>query len=252
MELAVRSSKEFFSLVRSAMRCFLLTLSTAVLFAMGCSSLEPRIGPQLVYRDLEIHRAQMSILEAPDTSAAKPLTAAIMPFTLLQKVNDPTSVGSAVTSHLAGRWSRDRVFLRTTVLEGSGGMQAAPGGTDLIVTGTIPYLFVSGGKGTTAVALQVRIHDARTGRLLWSMDHAGSMTAGIDQDYILVQTRPRPSMDPVAEVTDVLAREMGDVLRKWSWAGTPPLPAESLHIEKEPTRSERLRRWFGSLRLVGS
>jgi hypothetical protein len=155
----------------------------------------------------------------------------------------PAAVESAVTRLLVQRWAGDRVFLKTTFLENTGEGISAHGEPDLIVTGTIPYLYISGGKGTTAIALHLEIHDRRTGELLWSMDHAASSTAGFDQDYILVRTKPRPPLDPVAKVMDALARDMGELLRKWNWAGAPPLPAESLYIEKELTLLEKIGQW---------
>jgi hypothetical protein len=213
------------------------TLLCLVLLCLsGCSSLEPQIGPQTLYRDLDVHRPPLSIAEAPERPSSTPLTATVHPFALLQEVHDPAAVETAVTRLLVRRWSGDRVFLRTS-FSGSTGQQPneIDQPPDLIVTGTIPYLLVSGAKGTTVVALHLEIHDARTGELLWSMDHAGSIEAGLDQDYILVQTRPRPPLDPVAKILDVLARDMGEPLRSWSWAGAHPPPAETPYrVEARP------------------
>jgi hypothetical protein len=208
--------------------CILLSV---LLCLLGCSSLEPQIGPQLLYRDLQVQRSRLSLIHAPDTTVPRPLTATVEPFTLLQEASDRELIEAAVTRQLVNRWSGDRVFLRTMF---SGDDRDGSCEPELAVTGSISYLLVSGGKGTTAVALQLQIHDRWTGKLLWSMEHAGSVTAGQDQDYILVLTKPRPVLDPVAMVTDALARDMGDVIREWSWAGEPPLTVEALHLEQEP------------------
>ena len=224
---------------RSLLLCVLLTTS------LGCSSLDPQIGPQVLYRDVEVRKPTLTLSEAPASAAPAPLSAMVHRFRLLQRVDDPESVEKALTQILTRRWAGDRVFLQTTVAGSAGAMgDHGRGEADLIVTGTIPHLFIAGPKGTTALALHVEIHDARTGKLLWSMDHAGSITAGFDQDYVLVRTRPRPPMDPVREITDELARDMGEILRRWNWAGSPPPSAGALHIVQEPTLTERVARWW--------
>jgi hypothetical protein len=224
------------------MRPLHLVLLSTLLFSLGCASLEPQIGQQTLYREPKVLSDRVAVWEAPGTPASRPLSAEVRPFTLLQQMKTPAAVESAVTRLLVQRWSGDRVFLKTTFLEARG-EPPAHGEPDLIVTGTIPYLYISGGKGTTAIALHLEIHDRRTGELLWSMDHVGSSTAGFDQDYILVRTKPRTPLDPVARVMDALARDMGEPLKKWNWAGAPPLPAESPYIEKELTLFEKLGQW---------
>jgi hypothetical protein len=222
------------------MRPLHLILLSTLLCSLGCASFEPRLGQQILYQEPKVQSARLAILEAPEMPAPRPMTAEVRPLTLLQRVNDPAAVETAVTKLLVRSWSGDRVFLKTTTPGPMGERSSAHVEPDLIVTGTIPYLLVSGGKGTTTVALHLEIHDRRTGDLLWSIDHAGSITAGFDQDFILIQTKPRPPLDPVAKVMDALARDMGEVLRKWNWGEAPPLPAEAPYIEKELTFMEKL------------
>jgi hypothetical protein len=223
----------------------LLALGTLLLLLVGCSSLEPRIGPQVLHLDPRINAARPAIIKAPQDHAPRPFVAVIRPFRLLQRVHDPKVAELAITKIVADRWTGDRVFLQlhpewahrhATALE-----------PDLVVTGTITHLLVAGAKGTTALALRVEVHDARTTELLWAIDHAAHLTAGTDQDQILVLTRPSPPLDPVFAVTDRLAGDLGRVIGKWNWAGLPQKPMEAPHVEEEPTLWERIGRWVSQL-----
>jgi hypothetical protein len=222
-----------------------LALGTIMLFLVGCSSLEPHIGQQVLYRDPAIHLARPNIIKAPQDHAPRPFVAVIRPFRLLQRVHDPSVVELGITKVVADRFSGDRVFLQLhrewtnrhpTALE-----------ADLVVTGTISHLLVGGDKGTTAVGLMVEIHDARTGEPLWTITHAAHLTPGTDKDYILVRTTPRPPLDPVYAVTDRLAGDLGRLVGKWNWAGLPPRPMENPYVEEEPTLIERVGHWVSRL-----
>lgn len=221
-----------------------ITLLVLTSLGLACSHVEPRVGPQIVYQDVPVEKSELRINQSPAHPPAAPLSAVMHPFELLMEVDHPEIVSRQVSTAIWQEWVRSDIFPSLEFIDPFPNvLPQSPSpeipAPDLVIRGTVPYLSVSGSEGRTSFALHVEIFDAKSGNLLWSMDHSGSVTGQFDRDFILVRQKARMPFDPAQTVLTTLARDMARPLKSWN----RNLPLE--HPE-ERTMSKTLKTWYGS------
>jgi hypothetical protein len=93
---------------------------------------------------------------------------------------------------------------------------ARDAGADLAVGGRITSVIFGGTAGQTSVAVEIEIHDALTGEMLWSMSHSGQMTAGMSSDWILFTRKNRLPQSPEHAIMTALASDLAGPVRLWN------------------------------------
>jgi len=80
-------------------------------------------------------------------------------------------------------------------------------GVDLLLLGEAPYFLDGGTVGTTALQVDLRVVEVRSGHLLWYLSDALRATPRPVIDLIVTETRPDPTPDVYA-LAGVLAERM--------------------------------------------
>lgn len=178
-----------------------------------------------LYVDQYVERPWLpEIYVQPQTAPLAPLTAVLVPLRMRTHYSNAQGLSEELTRVFWNAWLQQRVFPGLMMLEGEKwrGAQgirtmAASGGADLVIGGEITHLMFGGTAGNTELAVRLEIYDANTGDLLWSMAHAGSMSAGLTQDYVFFLKKNRLPSSPMLAVAQALANDMADPLRNWNF-----------------------------------
>jgi hypothetical protein len=161
-----------------------------------------------------------------------PTTALMVPFQVTQDIAGGQELGEQVTRIVWQTWTRDRVFPKLLFEEQLRKRHHAPGRGRGAPSRRGPR---GGGQDHLphvrrhargfGVAFSLDIIDVRTGERLWSMAHAGTIEAGLTEDFILFTRRNRMPTDPIYAVTSTLAMDMGGPIIKWNYGYKAPPPA---------------------------
>ncbi|BBD08643.1 uncharacterized protein DFE_1917 [Desulfovibrio ferrophilus] len=187
-----------------------------------------------LYIDQYVERPWLpEIYIQPRTAPLEPLTAVLVPLRMRTHYSNAKGLSEELTRVVWNSWLKQRVFPGLVMLEGEKwrgpqGIMTMPsaGGADLVIGGEVTHLMFGGSAGNTELAIRLEIYDAATGDLLWSMAHAGSMTAGLTQDYVFFYKKNRLPSSPMLAVAQALANDIGDPLRNWNY-GQPKEEEES-------------------------
>lgn len=209
---------------------FALALVAALGLAACTSSLGAGVTADFanvptVYVDQSVQRAwNPEIYVQPVAAPIEPLTAVLVPLRMRTHYSDTRVLSEELTRGIWNTWLKERVFPGLMMLEGEKWRGAKtvrylPGaaGADLIIGGEVSHLMFGGTAGDTQLALRLEVYDASTGDLIWSMAHAGAMSAGLTQDYVLVQKKNRLPASPLLAVVQALAHDMADPLKNWNY-----------------------------------
>lgn len=198
----------------------------------GCA-IEPKLTDKsVVLVDNWTRRNNPDVYVQPMHSPPVPATALIVPFEVTQDIAGSQELGEQVTRIFWQTWTRDRVFPKL-LFEGRMRSATTPQavaaarrlGVDLVVVGKITYIMSGGTRGDSGVSLSCDIIDVRSGERLWSMAHAGTLEAGLTEDFILFTRRNRMPADPIYAITSTLAMDMGGTIIKWNYGAKTPPPA---------------------------
>lgn len=181
------------------------------------------------YRDQWVLRSPPEVHVQAASAPGEELSVLFIPFRVTQQMPDPSIVGYTEARIVWQTWLTMRLFpniefspdevpyRRDRALQ-----LARERGAQLVVGGFVTYLYAGGTSGDSQVAIQLEIHDTRSGRLIWSMAQSGMMPASRYNDYVLFATRTRLPSDPIHAITRALAADMGTVIQNWQ-SSPPPL-----------------------------
>ena len=203
---------------------------TLCLLGCGCASqapfdqvLEPKIGPQVVFADQDVHSSPASFQVVPQAMPQSPPAALMFSMGLEQDMQRADAVGGNLGLVLNQTWQEEGVFPRLVYDRDQpwpGTEQALQTGRegdfDLIVRPRTTYLFTSGSQGSTNLAVHIEIMSVREGKVIWSMSHAGTMEKPPDQDFIVLTRKTRMPASPAYMVMSALARDLAKPVKAWA------------------------------------
>lgn len=204
----------------------LLLCALLLLCAAGCG------GP--VELDADLREVRISVEESvirgyspqiyvhPQDAPQRELTAVMMPFYVMQSMDNPFHYGKEVSKVFWQTWLQDEVFKTFEFLdtpawpgEKAGIAQARSMGADLAVGGEITTFLSGGTLGDSELALRLKIYDAHTGALIWSISHAGRLNQRGTQDYLFFTKTSKLPYEPIYAITLALAHDMAKPIKKW-------------------------------------
>lgn len=196
-----------------------------VLFLAACAVSPDLAQPPTVYFDEYVHRdffPQSTV--TPADQPAVPQTALFFPLANRLGMRDAAHVGQQLSRVFWGKWLQLKVFDTMPFAEGEpfkdpakAVARARAAGFDLAVGGEFTYLLFGGSAGTSTVSLRLDIYDTASGELIWSMAHAGAMSADLTRDYFVFATKNRLPTEPVTAIVAALAEDLGKPVREWNW-----------------------------------
>ncbi len=198
----------------------LLLSSCATLDTAGDHTRFELAGDRTVYRDQWTRRDPPLVYVRPKDAAGADLSALFVPFRVTQPITNPEIVGYSEARTVWQTWLSMELFPAMEFSSDLGPYRrdralamARSKGADIVVGGFVTYYFAGGTAGNSQVALQVEIHDARSGELIWSMAQSALMPASETNDFLLFATKTRLPSDPIYVLTKVIAQDMGAVIR---------------------------------------
>jgi len=237
------------------MKQILRVLSLLVLAALllsACANVEPSVTQQTkVYVDAKVEKSKLAVNVRPKSRLYDSPQVLMYPFWIAQKMEQHMLVGREVGRIFHQAWTGEEVFQTLAYdpeLVYRGPEQAIrvarASGADLVVVGIIPYFITGGTVDSTALTLQIRIYETKTGSLLVSMDQSARVNAKRTQDWILFTVETRLSDSPLAEAIASIAHDMAVPLKSW----LPPSDEELGFADSEPgmTRNIMASNGYGS------
>lgn len=227
-----------------------LLLFGAMLVMSGCATVEgvdehswiDLSDKTTIYRDQWVRRSPPEVYVRPQQAVSEPLTALFIPFRVTQQMDDPGIAGYTISRTFWQTWLAMQLF---PAIEYSGDpvpyrrdralALARERGADLVIGGFVTHLYAGGTAGDSQIAVQVEIHDTRSGQLVWSMAQGGLMPASTTTDYFLFQTKMRLPGDPIYAISKAMALDCGEVVKRWT-TGTSPKPSEGFKKADEDVR----------------
>ncbi|NJB67602.1 hypothetical protein GGQ74_001242 [Desulfobaculum xiamenense] len=207
----------------NARPALLAALAASLLLLSACAADFDLSGPGDVYIDEAGSRSDVQIMIRPENRPMRPLTAVLVPFRVMQRVDEPQHLGRELTRVLWQRWLQDKVFPALIFAEDAQWYTAEDAqplamvaNTDLIVGGEITNIMFGGTQGETIISLRLEIHDAATGTLVWSMAQTGQIAPGRTRDFVFFTQHDRLPIAPVQAIMNALAADMGKPVRHWN------------------------------------
>lgn len=208
------------------MKRSLFAISLALFALLGlaaCGHVEPGVTQQTkVYRDAPVEKSRLAINVRPKSRLYDSPQVLMYPFWVAQKMDNHMLVGRELARLFHQTWTGLDVFQTLAYdpqLVYRGPEQAISvarrAGADLVVVGIIPYLITGGSVDSTALTLQIRIYETKTGNLLLSMDQSARVNSKRTQDWILFSIETRLSDSPIAEAIASIAADMAVPLKSW-------------------------------------
>jgi hypothetical protein len=178
--------------------------------------------PPLFVREEAVRREPPMVHIYPVTEAAG-LKVLFVPFRVTQPIGNPELTGYGISRLFWQTWASMEVFEYMEFLPEEGPFRAESAmriarsrGADLVVSGYVTNLLSGGEVASSSLALQLEAYDVSSGSLIWSMAQAGAIDKPESRDYIIFTTRGKISSDPLYTLTATLARDMGQIMLKWS------------------------------------
>ncbi|HWR05039.1 MAG TPA: OmpA family protein [Humidesulfovibrio sp.] len=189
----------------------------------ACANLEPGVTQQTkVYRDAPVEKSRLAINVRPKSRLYDSPQVLMYPFWVAQKMDNHMLVGRELARLFHQTWTGLDVFQTLAYdpqLVYRGPEQAISvarrAGADLVVVGIIPYLITGGSVDSTAITLQIRIYETKSGNLLLSMDQSARVNSKRTQDWILFSIETRLSDSPIAEAIASIAGDMAVPIKSW-------------------------------------
>ncbi|AGW14599.1 hypothetical protein [Megalodesulfovibrio gigas] len=214
------------------------TLVAAALLTAGCSgsSFDLASTPVLQIEPPVTVAYSPQVYVHPAQHAERPYTAVFLPFRMQQAMDHSSHYGREVARLFYQTWLSQKLFPVMEFEESISGQHANFGqsqavaiarskGADLAITGRVTRLLAGGSVGKSEVAIRLEIYDARSGQLVWSMAHSGSMESIQTHDYLVFFLRNNLPADPVYAITASIARNMAIPMQRW----LRPTPEQLAH-----------------------
>ena len=229
--------------MKHILRVLALTVLAALLLS-ACANVEPSITQQSkVYVDAKVEKSKLAVNVRPKAQLNDSPKVLMYPFWIAQKMENHMLVGREVGRIFHQTWTGEEGFQTLAYdpeLVYRGPEQAINvarrAGADLVVVGIIPYFIVGGSVDSTALTLQIRIYETKTGNLLVSMDQSARVNAKRTQDWILFSLETRLSDSPISEALASIAHDMAVPLKSW----LPPSDEELGFADNAPAMTRGL------------
>ncbi|GAB6125127.1 OmpA family protein [Humidesulfovibrio idahonensis] len=208
--------------MKHILRVLALTVLAALLLS-ACANVEPSITQQSkVYVDAKVEKSKLAVNVRPKARLYDSPKVLMYPFWIAQKMENHMLVGREVGRIFHQTWTGEEVFQTLAYdpeLVYRGPEQAVrvarASGADLVVVGIVPYFITGGTVDSTALTLQIRIYETKTGNLLVSMDQSARVNAKRTQDWVVFTIETRLSDSPLAEAIASIAHDMAVPLKSW-------------------------------------
>lgn len=208
--------------MKHILRVLTLTVLAALLLS-ACANVEPSITQQSkVYVDAKVEKSKLAVNVRPKAQLNDSPKVLMYPFWIAQKMENHMLVGREVGRIFHQTWTGEEVFQTLAYdpeLVYRGPEQAVrvarASGADLVVVGIVPYFITGGTVDSTALTLQIRIYETKTGNLLVSMDQSARVNAKRTQDWIVFTIETRLSDSPLTEAIASIAHDMAVPLKSW-------------------------------------
>ncbi len=158
----------------------------------------------------------------PKDAPQRELTALMMPFYMLQSMENPFHYGKEVSKIFWQTFLQDEVFktiefMDTPAWPGqkAGIAQARSMGADLVIGGEITNFLSGGDLGDSEMAVRLKIYDAHSGALIWSISHAGRLNQRGYQDYLFFRKTSKLPYEPMYAISLALAHDMAQPINDW-------------------------------------
>ncbi len=219
--------------------CFLLLLLSGCATAQGIDEhVDMGLGRKTtIYRDQWVHRNPPEVhVEARDSGAGQSnLNVLFIPFRVTQEMPNPSIVGYTISRIFWQTWTTMQLFPSIeftgddTPYRRDRAIQLARlRGAELVVGGFVTYIYPGGTASDTQLAVQVEVHDARSGQLIWSMAQSGIIPVSRLNDYVLFAVKTRLPSDPMHAIAKALASDMGIVIQNWIASPAPGTRAQQM------------------------
>jgi len=203
--------------------CALALMALAALGLAACAHVDPSVvNPSKIYRDAPVEKSKLAVSVKPRSQLSEAPKVLMYPFWVSQKMSNSLLVGRELARLVHQTWTEDVAFetlMFDPQLVYHGPEQAVSvarrAGADLVVVGIVPYLYTGGSIDSTAVTLQIRIYETRSGNLVLSMDQSARVNARLTQDWIFFDLHTRLSDSPISEAMASMARDMAVPIKSW-------------------------------------
>lgn len=214
--------------VKRAILPFIMLLGVFVFLNLGgCSTVENRAHIEIasqpvVYQDAKILRDPPVVHIHPRTEATG-LKVLFLPFRVTQVMQNSEMAGYSIAKTFWQTWASMQVFDYMEYVPDAGPFRvdaalrlARAKGADMVVGGYVTNLLSGSTIAQSSLALQLEAYDVSSGMLVWSMGQAAAIPRPESNDYIIFSTRNKMPGDPIYALTQVIASDMGNLMRNWS------------------------------------
>ncbi|SKA69211.1 hypothetical protein [Desulfobaculum bizertense] len=205
-------------------RISVLAACMALFLLCSCAGDFDLSGPGTVYLDEEVKSSDVQRMVQPKNHPMRPLTALMLPLRVDQKMRDRSYLGMELSRIVWQSMLEVQAFPALSFAEDSALRNdfaaaqsvAISQGADLIIGGEITHILDGGTAGQTQVSMRIRVYDATTGTLIWSLAQAGQIIPGQTRDFVFYRLKSRLPLSPVQTVVGSMAQSMGEIIRDWN------------------------------------
>jgi len=200
-----------------------LLAALALLALSGCAHVEPGVTQQTkIYHDAPVQKSRLALNVRPKAKLTESPQVLMYPFWIAQKMDNYMLVGREMGRIVHQTWTGLDVFQTIAYdpqLVYRGPEQAISvaraAGADLVIVGIVPYIITGGSVDSSAITLQIRVYETKSGNLVLSMDQSARVDAKRTQDWILFSLETRLSDAPLSEAITSIAEDMAVPLKSW-------------------------------------
>lgn len=194
------------------------------LMLSACTHFEPQIATQSVYyEDTDVQLSQLMVYSRPEKPHYGPLSALFYPFHVTQTMHKSSDWGRQIAKGIWQNWTSLQIFpsmvyddtLTYRGLEDALFI-ARSRGYDLLVVGTVPYLYLGHTMDDSALTVQVKIYETKRGQMVCSFEQSGRVEKKMDDDFIVVKRQHRMPDSAFYKIVQAIATDMAVPLTSWA------------------------------------
>ncbi|MCH5276649.1 MAG: hypothetical protein J1E80_02315 [Desulfovibrionaceae bacterium] len=197
----------------------------------GCAAINTPSGrgnldlttPGTLYSDSRIYLGDIQVMVHPNVNLERSPTALFVPLGLTQDMNDSLPVSEGVSRQVWQQFLSEGTFPTLELANMAPPYRvdlalplAQAKGADMLVGGYITYYLDGGQTGSSKISLHLEVYDVKSGDMLWSIAHAGTLPCQPARDFLLVQIKNRMPADPMSTLIAAVAGDMATLLHMWT------------------------------------
>lgn len=209
----------------------LWALLGVMLMVVGCASASDPAGrrnldlttPGTLYSNSKVYLGDIQVMVHPNVNLEQPPTALFVPLGLTQDMRDSLPVSEGVSRQVWQQFLSEGTFPTLELANMPPPYRAdlalplaQAKGADMLVGGYITYYLDGAQTGTSKISLHLEVYDVKSGDLLWSIAHAGTLPYQPARDFLLVQVKNRMPADPMSTLIAAVAGDMATLLHMWT------------------------------------